>query len=943
MSSPWRRKQLLRRFYKNLFLLFLILLVGGSLFSLSAFAWVSRDLPDPNALSNREVAQSTKIYDRTGEHLLYEIHGGENRTLVKLEEIPDAVKWATISVEDQQFYKHNGFNPVRIVEGLVLGTLLHGRPQGGSTITQQLVKNAILTGERTFTRKIKELLLAVAIEQHFTKDQILQLYLNEIPYGSTNYGVEAASQAYFGKSVRDLDLAQAATLAALPKAPTRYLNDPQALDNRRDTVLELMFGQGYITRQQADAAQAEDVTLVDAPDSGIVAPHFVFYVKEQLVDDFTERTVEQGGLKVITTLDYDKQMAAEEAVKAGVEAKGTAYGFNNAALVSLDPRSGEILAMVGSKDYFDKDIDGAVNVTLRPRQPGSSIKPVVYTAGFLKGYTPNTILYDVVTTFKTEIADYTPHDYHADVEFGPVTVRKALQGSLNIPAVQMLYLVGVQNFVTFAQSLGYSTFADRSRFGLSLVLGGGEVTLLEHTAAYGEFATEGMKHDLFSIQSVEGPTGEKLYEHTASEGTRVVDENTARMTSNVLSDNASRAYIFGEVNHLTLPDRAVAVKTGTTNNYHDAWTVGYTPSLVAGVWVGNNNNDSMTRGADGSVVAAPIWNAYMQKALVGTAPEAFTAPEIPVRGKAILDGQLPSTTVVIDRASGKLATDRTPDTYRQEVACGEYHSILHYVDVNDPLGDPPSDPSTNPQYTNWEAAITAWMERENIKATDGAKLARCNVPTESDDVHVAANEPSITITSPENHASIDGRTATVLINASAPRGVSSVEYAIDGKFVASSTSSTGTTMALPSWVDAGSHTLTATAFDDVDNSSFDEITMNVTTAPNYVAVSVTNPLNGQTIKKSQNHFTVVVELDDVTTAQSVTLTITNVKNGSVTFQQTNALMSSPFVTFDWILPAQGDYSLRAQLTQKDATQASSDEIGVFVKDVADTSGLNLTL
>ena len=340
------RIRLPKHFYRQAFLAVLILIAAGSLFSLAAFAWVSRDLPNPNALMTRDVAQSTKIYDRTGEHLLYEIHGNKNRTLVPLEGIPDIVKQATLAVEDQQFYKHKGFNPFRIVVGLVWGTITKGRPQGGSTITQQLVKNAILSDERSITRKFKELILSIAIEQRLTKDQILQLYLNEIPYGSTNYGVEAASEAYFNKHVKDLNLAEAATLAALPKAPSTYLNNPDKLDARRDLVLALMFNEGHITEQQKIDAQAAEVTIVQKADSGIVAAHFVFYVKEQLESEafgFDERQVEEGGLKVITTLDYDKQLIAEEAIKNGIAAKGDAYGFNNAALIALDPKTGQVL------------------------------------------------------------------------------------------------------------------------------------------------------------------------------------------------------------------------------------------------------------------------------------------------------------------------------------------------------------------------------------------------------------------------------------------------------------------------------------------------------------------------------------------------------------------------------------------------------------------------
>lgn len=947
-TSHWKRKKrrrlpklgfrLPKGLFKNAFLFGLVLVIAGSLFSLAAFAWVSRDLPDPNALLKRDVAQTTKLYDRTGEHLLYEIHGDKNRTLIKLEEIPEVVKNATIAIEDQQFYKHQGFNPFRMVVGIVWGMITKGRPQGGSTITQQLVKNAILSGERTVGRKVKELMLSIAIEQRLTKDQILQLYLNEIGYGSSNYGVEAAARAYFGKSVKNVDLAEAATLAALPKAPTTYLNSPEKLDARRDLVLKIMFDEGFITESQKIDAQAEEVILVqdaevDNADANTTPLHFVFYVKQLLVDElnFDEREVEQGGLSVITSLDYEKQAAAQQAVREGVEAKGPSYGFGDAALVAIDPKTGQVLSMVGSKDYFDEEIDGAINMTLQPVQPGSSIKPIVYTAGFLQGYTPNSILYDVITTFKTEVGDYTPHNYHLEMENGPVTVRKALQGSLNIPAVKMITLIGLDKVLDFAESLGYSTFEDRSQFGPAIVLGGGEVKLIEHAAAFGVLANGGVRQDTAAVLKVSDAAGNTLYEWKNKPGKEVVEKNITLEISNVLSDNSSRAYVFGEGNHLTLSDRPAAAKTGTTNDNRAALTVGYTPSLVAAVWVGNADYSSMTAGADGSVVAAPIWQNFMNRALQGTTVEAFEAPSVPVTGKNILDGILPSTTVVIDKSTGKLATDATPESMREEISCGEYHSELYYITPGDPLGAAPGDQPDNEQYVSWETALSGWVER--TKAQDPSKLPfeECSVPTAKDDVHVRANTPSVSIKSPDNNDSINSRRFQVEIDATARRGVARVEYYIDNTFVKSSSATSGMQLTLPNWVDVGRHTLKVVAYDDVDNAGDDSVSIEVTSDAE-AAVEVIDPINGQTIEKMQSTYSVVVELSDHTSISQVQLFAQGLRGDSTETIGTESSPSSPFVTFTWTLPSAGDYVLYAT-----ADGQESGQILVEVKESSSSS------
>ncbi|MBI4133754.1 transglycosylase domain-containing protein [Candidatus Uhrbacteria bacterium] len=786
----------------------LFMFLGGALALAMLTAWVSRDLPNPDTLLERNVALSTKIYDRTGTHLLYEIHGTQSRTLIRLEDIPDYAVQATIAIEDKNFYRHRGFVLKSIVRAILTNVFRAQAIRGASTITQQFVKNAILTPEKTFARKIRELILSIEIERRFTKEQILQLYFNEIPYGRSNYGIEAASLSYFGKSARDLTLAEAATLAALPQAPTTHLNNPDRLLARRNFVLDLMVEQGYLTAGDAAAAQEERLEVRQRLEN-IVAPHFVLWVKEILTEKYGERQVEQGGLKVVTSLNFDFQKAAEEAVAAGIE-KIESKGGGNASLVAIDPKTGQIVAMVGSRDYFDEEHDGAVNVALRPRQPGSSFKPIVYAASFMKGYTPTTILYDVETVFKTDQKDYVPHNYD-DGERGPLTVRQALAGSLNIPAVKMIYLTGIDRVLDLAEAMGYTTLSDRSRFGLSLVLGGGEVKLLEHVSAYATLANEGVRFDPVAILRVEHPDGSILEEWQPREGIRALDTEIVRLVTDILHDNNARAYIFGTNNRLTLPDRPVAAKTGTTNDFRDGWTLGYVPQLAAGVWTGNNDNAAMDRGADGSVIAAPIWQAFMQKALEGISPESFSPPQPIVTGKPILDGQVPGTlTVRIDRASGLLATEYTPPNWVEERTYPELHDILHYVQKDDPRGAPPENPAADPQYENWEAAVRTWA------ATQDGATPYSAPPTEPDNLHVPDNKPRIALV----NFSREGHALTVSLELSAPRGVHRVSYVVDGVLVTERTAFPfDGTVQLPDTLPAGSHSLLITAYDDIDNST----------------------------------------------------------------------------------------------------------------------------
>lgn len=803
--------------FKKLLWMGITALILGFLVITILIAWASKDLPDPDKLIDRQVDQSTKIYDRTGEHILYEIFADKKRTIVELEEIPEKLINGAIATEDNSFYEHNGVifkSFIRAIAYKVLGR--SSRLGGTSTLTQQLVKNAILTDERKISRKIKEIILSIRLEQKYSKNQILKIYFNEIPYGSTNYGVEAASQSYFGKHVSDLDLQECATLAGLPKAPSKYLNNPEALKNRRDFVLERMYEENFITREEADEAQKLEITL-SKHFGEIKAPHFVLYIKEQLVEKYGEKLVDSGGLKVITTLDWEMQQAAEKAVEEESEKTFEKANANNTALVAMDPKTGQVLSMIGSRDFYNEEIAGQFNVaTLGKRQPGSSFKPIIYTAAFEKGYTPETVLFDVVTNFAVSGKPYQPLNYDLQ-EHGSVSMRKALQGSLNIPAVKTLYLVGSKKGVEFAERLGYSTLGEGS-FGLSLVLGGGEVKLLEHVAAYGIFANDGVKQETVSILKIEDSEGKILEEWEKNKGEKILDQKITDTITGVLKDDNARAYAFGTNGILTVPGREVAAKTGTTNNYKDAWTVGYTPNLVAGVWAGNTDNSDMTRGYGGSKVAAPIWNSFMKEALKKLPNEELpNSPENDAKKPALRGSANGGITLKIDKATGKIATSSTPEKYIVERTYLQPHSLLHYVQKDDPRSSAPENPGNDPQYYIWEASIQDWIKRRKEENPEW-EISFEEPPTEYDDIHSLELIPSLEIIHPTPSSTLTSRQIDTDIRASAPRGVGQVSYKIDGKYVDVVKAHPFNLNKNISWLEPGKHILTIIVEDDVGNT-----------------------------------------------------------------------------------------------------------------------------
>jgi 1A family penicillin-binding protein len=628
---------------------------------------ILKDLPSPKELVTRKQEMSTKIYDRNGE-LLFKIYKDINRTPVSLNQIPIQVRLATLAAEDAEFYQHLGFS-VRGIMRATIRNATRGELTGGSTITQQLVKNALLSSEKTIIRKVREIVLAIGVELTYTKDEILEMYLNEVSYGGTAYGIEEASQVYFAKDVGALNLAEAALLAGLPKSPTKYSpfgpNPDFAIERQRE-VIRLMRINKYISKEQEEAALNQKLSF--APNKiDIKAPHFVMSVKQSLVEEYGEELIEKGGLEITTTLDYSIQKMAEEAVINEIERLKPLHVTNGAALV-VNPQTGEILAMVGSKNYFDTEAGGNVNVITRLRQPGSAIKPVNYAYALSNEYTPATILSDTPVTFSVQGQDpYSPKNYDGNYR-GNISLRSALAESRNIPAVKVLANYGVNKMIEMGQEMGITTWEDTSRFGLSLTLGGGDVKLIDLAMAYAVLANNGERSDFVSILNATNYKGEVIEENTCTqsklgkylsrltpyiyaaeavknicEKEQVLDPRVAFLLTDILSDNPARAPAFGSRSLLNIPGHPeVAVKTGTSNNLRDNLAIGYNQNYLVAVWVGNNDNSPMARVASGITGATPIWNKIMSTLLANEQNKEWEVPEglkeIPI---CTLTGTLP--------------------------------------------------------------------------------------------------------------------------------------------------------------------------------------------------------------------------------------------------------------------------------------------------------------
>jgi len=825
---------------EGLFFLGLILffIVTGSF-----LLWASSlKTPDIESFEQRKVAQSTKIYDRTGEILLFDVHENVKRTLIPFENISRHVKNASVAIEDAEFYEHNGIKPLAFLRAVIANLQAREFAQGGSTITQQVVKNSVLTSEKKVSRKLKEWVLAVKLEKSLTKEQILELYLNESPYGGSIYGVEEASRTFFSKSASDVTLAEAAYLAALPQAPTFYSpygTNKESLDKRKNLVLAKMLENKFITEEEYEEAKIEEVEFGARAPIGIRAPHFVMYVREYLARKYGERALEERGFKVITTLDFELQQKAEEIVNRYALENSEKFDATNAGLIAIDSETGQILTMVGSRNYFDEEIDGNFNITLAHRQPGSAFKPFVYATALGKGYPPETVVFDVQTQFSTTcekdkfISDdncYSPVNYDS-VFRGPITMREALAQSVNIPAIKFLYLSGLRDSLQTAKALGINSLTDIGVYGLTLVLGGGEVSLLDITSAYTVFANEGIRNEAQAVLRIED-SGGNIVEEFRQSPNRVLDKQVALSISDILSDNEARTPAFGSRSFLHFPGRDVAVKTGTTNDYRDAWIIGYTPKIAVGAWAGNNDNSPMDKKVAGFIIA-PLWNEFMYRAFDKIKDEKFEHPKIenktslkPVL-KGVWEGGIP---YYIDTVSGKLATENTPVELREEKFVTDIHSILHWVIKNNPRGNKPPSPEKDFQYESWEYAVDQW-EIENGYTQSTSSSSTAQIPTEFDDVHKPEFAPSVSVSNFDSnklYSRNDLISVPVVVNKT-EFPIGRVDYFINGEFLETKKQSPFTLSFNPQNIGATkpSNTLKIVAYDFVLNKKEVTITFKV--------------------------------------------------------------------------------------------------------------------
>lgn len=806
---------------------------GGILFIGLLFAWYAKDLPRPDKVKRSE-GLSTVVLDRNGEKL-YDIFEDQNRILVKWEDIPQQLKDATIAVEDKDFYKHQGLSRTGILRAL-LNIFVFRNLQGGSTLTQQLVKNVLLTQERTLPRKIKEAILAIQIERKYTKDDILRMYLNEAPYGGTAVGVEAASEYYFQKPVRELTLVESVIIAGLPQSPSRYSPfsvDPKAYVGRSQQVLRRMREDSYISQAQERQAREELEKVQFAQgDQGLRAPHFVAYVREILNEKFGEKLVAAGGLTVTTTLDWKLQEKAQAAVFEEVE-KAKKLKVGNGAAVVIDPKTGEILAMVGSKDYSATDSGGyKFNVVTQGlRQPGSAIKPIAYAAAFKKGYTPATLLMDVDTKYPsgdTTKPEYNPKNY--DNKFrGPMQLRFALGNSVNTIAVKVSALVGVRDTLRLASEMGLTslepTDENLKRIGLSLTLGGGEVKLLELTQAFGVFASAGERFEAVALLKVVDSKEKILYEHKPTSGRRVMNPEIAYLISDILSDNDARKEIFGPRSYLVIGGHTVAAKTGTTDDKRDNWTVGYTQSVVVGTWVGNNDNSPMHPSlASGVTGAAPIWSRIMREALKGKSDESFIRPNgivemdidaygggtprdgYPTRKEKFIKGTEPTGPASIYKDIKVSKSDAGKLANAVQMAKGEYDVRSFVVFTED-------DPVSTDGKNRWQEGINAWLS--------GQSDAKFRPPTET----ASTNDPiAVSIKEPGDQQQVNTSDVKIRVEAGSGNGVDKIEIFIDGnreREVSGSQASETIHMS------DGVHTIKAKAIDTKGNVAEREIKISV--------------------------------------------------------------------------------------------------------------------
>jgi len=726
--------------------------LGFIIFGIFIFWAASLKLPTISSFEERKVTNSTKIYDRTGEIILFDINRDIKRTVVEYQNISVYAKNAIVAIEDDEFYNHKGIRVKSLLRAIVANLQSGKASQGGSTLTQQVIKNTLLVADKKISRKIKEWVLALKMEKTFSKDEILALYLNEVPYGGVIYGIQEASKSFFNKDAIDITLAESAYLAAIPNAPSFYSpygKNRESLDERKNLVLQKMNNLDFISEEEYATAKKEIVVFRNQSENKSKAIHFVQFVTEQLEKKYGLDVLTSGGLRVITTLDYELQEYSETIAREHALKNEEAWNASNIGVVVIDPANGEILTMVGSRGYSDPLVDGKFNITTAKRQPGSAFKPFIYALAFEKGYTDTTILFDTQTQFNPSCGAfvfnnnndcYSPSNYDNEYK-GPLTLRNTLAQSRNIPAVKLLYLVGIQDAINYARSLGISSLQNANQYGLTLVLGGGEVSLLEMTSAYGVFANDGVQSKIMSILRIEKQDGTLLEEYTPQQ-TAVVSPNSARIINSILSDNKARTPLFGSTSFLSFPGRDVAGKTGTTNENRDAWLIGYTPNIVVGVWSGNNDNSSMKKG---SAISGPPWKDVLSKAMEKRESQQFIKPEktdpnLPPIFRGIWKG---NESIFIDSISKKRATEFTPNETLEELIIPEPHSILYWIDKENPHGEKPGNPNKDFQFKNWEASVSNWVQRNSHL------ISPVVIPSDFDNIHTEQTQPSGEILLPE--------------------------------------------------------------------------------------------------------------------------------------------------------------------------------------------------
>ena len=767
-------------------------------------------IPTPDSFNERRVSHSTRVFDRTGEIVLYDFVKDRQQEDVSIINISRNIQNAFIVAEDKNFYNHFGIEPVSIVRAFFVNIFFLDLKQGGSTITQQLIKNTLLTTDKTLTRKLKEWVLSIKIEQSFSKNTILEWYLNEIPFGGTIYGVEEVSQSFFNKSAKDVTLAESAYLASLPKAPSYYSpygTNRDKLEERKNSILQKMLLEKFITSEEYEEAINEKVVFLPKNQLGdIKAPHFVFYIKEEVEKLLKLPSIETAGLSIVTTLDYELQKELGEDLYEYALLNEERVNAENAGFVGIESGSGEILVMIGSRNYFDTEIDGEFNIATAKRQPGSTFKPFAYAEAFNKKYTPETILFDVPTEFNERCLDilleikklhpnsemsikeleeeyflntdvdeedlqcYSPGNYD-NVFRGPVTMREALAQSINLPSVKTLFLAGLFDTYNLIKRMGITSLSNPLQYGLTLVLGGGEVSLLELTSAYGVFANDGKYVDSTGILYIQD-SQEKIIYRSESRPRQVLATNTARTINDILSDNEARSPAFGIYSPLSVEGYQVAAKTGTTNDYRDAWTVGYSPHIVGGVWAGNNDNTPINK-RTGLYVVTPLWNKLFTKLLekYESKESVFIKPSpiIEKKGAGVLYGN-----IVLDQ--------------------NKPHSILHYVSLEDTLTPPTPKQLSSLSYQLWEFGVEEWLQYNSISNFDVVSDTPFDASTFNfGNSHIfntpqqAAHNPgriSVDILFPENNQDF-GREVIVVVPKTSSGGVT-YELFINNNFSAAS-------------------------------------------------------------------------------------------------------------------------------------------------------------